>query len=252
MKTFTIFAILPAVMLLAGCSSSRKSLNEENSFYQKGIELRQEGRYEDAEAAFSKCLQFSPGSYKANLQLALIYEDHFQNFSSAIYHYKRFLQESNNPEDLNMAQEWLRRAEKKYFDILSLNYNNQRIEEKYLVVSEHETSPPSRGEQSNHGNNDKIAKNIGPEVLYAVDQQFSEIGDSNNLMPEWGSNSPYNVQSPSTYIVQEGDTLVRIAKNLLGDQNLWMQIFELNKDLIKSPERLQIGQELEIPQLPGE
>ena len=52
---------------------------------------------------------------------------------------------------------------------------------------------------------------------------------------------------PSTslsYIVAEGDSLWKIAKAQLGDGKLWTSIYELNKDTIKNPNMLTVGQEI--------
>jgi nucleoid-associated protein YgaU len=50
-----------------------------------------------------------------------------------------------------------------------------------------------------------------------------------------------------TYVVQPGDSLSKIAKELLGDAARWSEIFELNKDQIKDPNLIQVGQELRLP-----
>jgi len=50
-----------------------------------------------------------------------------------------------------------------------------------------------------------------------------------------------------TYVVKSGDSLSKIAKELLGDANRWPEIFEANKDQIKDPNLIHPGQELRIP-----
>ena len=54
-------------------------------------------------------------------------------------------------------------------------------------------------------------------------------------------------QEAKTYVVQPGDSLSKIAKELLGDAARWPEIFELNKDQIKDPNLIRVGQELRIP-----
>jgi nucleoid-associated protein YgaU len=54
-------------------------------------------------------------------------------------------------------------------------------------------------------------------------------------------------EKEKTYVVQPGDSLSKIAKELLGDAARWPEIFELNKDQIKDPNLIQVGQELRIP-----
>ena len=51
----------------------------------------------------------------------------------------------------------------------------------------------------------------------------------------------------STYTVKSGDTLSKIAKNLYGDANKYKKIFEANKDILKDPNMIKVGQVLKIP-----
>lgn len=51
----------------------------------------------------------------------------------------------------------------------------------------------------------------------------------------------------STYTVQPGDTLWKIAKQFYGEGNAYLKIFEANKGLLKDPDHIYPGQELVIP-----
>jgi nucleoid-associated protein YgaU len=51
----------------------------------------------------------------------------------------------------------------------------------------------------------------------------------------------------SVYVVQSGDSLSKIAKEVLGDASRWPEIFEANKDKLKDPNLIHPGQELRIP-----
>ncbi|MCF7822727.1 MAG: LysM peptidoglycan-binding domain-containing protein [Candidatus Marinimicrobia bacterium] len=48
--------------------------------------------------------------------------------------------------------------------------------------------------------------------------------------------------------VKRGETLKIIAKNILGEEARWSEIYNLNKDILKSPNRLAIGQSLIVLQ----
>src|SRR5262245_41113764 len=50
-----------------------------------------------------------------------------------------------------------------------------------------------------------------------------------------------------TYTVKAGDTLSRIAKEMLGSAGAYMKIFELNKDQLTDPDKIQPGQVLRLP-----
>lgn len=53
-----------------------------------------------------------------------------------------------------------------------------------------------------------------------------------------------------TYTVVKGDTLSKIAKQYYGNANEYMRIFEANRDQLKDPDKIQIGQVLKIPAKP--
>lgn len=48
------------------------------------------------------------------------------------------------------------------------------------------------------------------------------------------------------YVVKRGDTLSKIAKKVYGDSRKWTVIYSLNRDQIKNPDRIEIGQKLKI------
>jgi hypothetical protein len=50
-----------------------------------------------------------------------------------------------------------------------------------------------------------------------------------------------------TYTVKGGDTLSKISKQFYGDANEYMRIFYANRDHLKDPDKIQVGQELKIP-----
>ena len=51
----------------------------------------------------------------------------------------------------------------------------------------------------------------------------------------------------STYRVNKGETLSDIAKNVLKDTSRWKEIFELNKNVLKSPDMVPAGVSLRMP-----
>ncbi|MBN1514419.1 MAG: LysM peptidoglycan-binding domain-containing protein [Phycisphaerae bacterium] len=51
-----------------------------------------------------------------------------------------------------------------------------------------------------------------------------------------------------TYTVKSGDSFWRIADRELGDGNRWREVYELNKDQVSTPDRLKVGQVIQLPQ----
>src|SRR4029434_3073496 len=50
-----------------------------------------------------------------------------------------------------------------------------------------------------------------------------------------------------TYTVAAGDNLAMISKKYYGDPNEYMRIFYANRDKLKDPDKIQVGQNLAIP-----
>jgi len=53
--------------------------------------------------------------------------------------------------------------------------------------------------------------------------------------------------SARTYVVQPGDSLLKISKQFYGDANKYMKIFEANKDKLTDPNKVNVGTQLLIP-----
>ncbi|WP_437185481.1 LysM peptidoglycan-binding domain-containing protein [Planctomicrobium sp. SH668] len=53
--------------------------------------------------------------------------------------------------------------------------------------------------------------------------------------------------APTTYRVKAGDTLSKISLETLGSSGRYLELFEENSDLLKSPDSIRIGMELRIP-----
>ena len=77
--------------------------------------------------------------------------------------------------------------------------------------------------------------------------------DDDDGMPDFSdvksgaSSTAPGAQAYETYEVQKGDSLSKIAKNKLGNGNLWQKIFDANTDILKDPNKIFPGQKLKIP-----
>lgn len=56
----------------------------------------------------------------------------------------------------------------------------------------------------------------------------------------------------TTYTIEKGDTLSKIAKDHYGRAGAWREIFEANRDVIEDPDRIFPGQVIKLPPLPKE
>lgn len=53
--------------------------------------------------------------------------------------------------------------------------------------------------------------------------------------------------SAEYYVVQKGDTLQKISQKLFGTTQKWEKIYNANKHVLKTPDRIRPGQKLVIP-----
>lgn len=54
-------------------------------------------------------------------------------------------------------------------------------------------------------------------------------------------------QGGQTYTVKPGDNLSKISKQFYGNANEYMRIFYANREKLRDPDKIQVGQELTIP-----
>jgi len=98
--------------------------------------------------------------------------------------------------------------------------------------------------------------------LEAANQVWDEIKRINPRMDDIVADFPVDpsmAATPATasagtgnarqqmYTVKPGDTLSKISKQFYGNANEYMRIFNANKDKLKNPDNIQVGQELKIP-----
>ena len=63
-----------------------------------------------------------------------------------------------------------------------------------------------------------------------------------------GSGSTYTpVPAGGSYVVRKGDTLYALARRFYNDQRKWRVIYEANRQTLRDPNQIQVGQVLTIP-----
>ena len=96
-------------------------------------------------------------------------------------------------------------------------------------------------------------------------EQANKIWDAIKTIPTWQQEVVADIRATGpqpgaqpgpqggerTYTVKSGDTLSKIAKEMLGDANAYMDIFNANKDQLSDPDKIKPGQVLKIPQHTG-
>ena len=92
----------------------------------------------------------------------------------------------------------------------------------------------------------EAVKNEVWNAIKAVDASYSDVSADISI----DSSIPAPAAAAATgqkYTVKSGDTLSKIAKQFYGNANDYNRIFEANRDKLKDPDKIQVGQELVIP-----
>lgn len=116
----------------------------------------------------------------------------------------------------------------------------KRAAQNFKISKNEENSSAGNGGSSN---NTSGIGNIG---------STSENGNmSNNVSETFSSGNGQYITGNrenilTTYTVQSGDTLWKIAVKFFGNGNEWRKIYEANKDILSSPDRIYAGQILKI------
>lgn len=115
-----------------------------------------------------------------------------------------------------------------------------------------------------HGNAEERDGKLYFKGDVATEAEKNEIWNAIKTIPTWSKDvvadihvtgKPAAAAPPAgaapaagkTYTVKDGDTLSAIAKKHLGSASAYMKIFELNKDQLTDPDKIEPGQVLHLP-----
>ena len=108
-----------------------------------------------------------------------------------------------------------------------------------------------KGETDSKENVEKIILLIGnTEGVSEVDNQLT-IKPLEEIIEEEIETIEEKIEEaePKFYTVVAGDYLGKIAKEVYGDSSKYVELFEANKPMLKSPDEIYQGQVLRIPDL---
>jgi nucleoid-associated protein YgaU len=89
--------------------------------------------------------------------------------------------------------------------------------------------------------------------------EMNKIWDAIKTVPGWQNEIVADIKTTGTeagvvpditahtYVVRAGDTLSKIAKQMMGDSGAFMDIFNANRDQLSDPNAIRPGQVLKIP-----
>ena len=91
----------------------------------------------------------------------------------------------------------------------------------------------------------KEYRNYGTKIMnFVLSEDEAETVQASE---ESGTERKGEQENAGSYTVVSGDSLWKIAKQLLGNGNRWQELYDLNRDKISNPNLIRPGQVLTIP-----
>jgi nucleoid-associated protein YgaU len=85
------------------------------------------------------------------------------------------------------------------------------------------------------------------DQIKLVDPNFSDLIADIQAPAAAAAVGATSTSAARTYTVQPGDSLSKISKQFYGEANMYMKIFDANKDKLSDPDKVKVGTELLIP-----
>lgn len=121
-------------------------------------------------------------------------------------------------------------------------------------------------EEEDQDEGDRIR--MSQDVAALRSEEKSEMEEASSLLPEQAKDAkarrdaaqaaakqekaqkpaePLHEAKPETYVIQEGDTLIKIALRFYGTKSAWLRIRNANKAIITTDGRVRAGDEIRLP-----
>ena len=156
---------------------------------------------------------------------------------------KMFGRGASEAEQQQGAQQRFNELKQKYQSVLNLadqehiQFQNLHIQDNKLYIK---GSAPSEEAKNKFWDQIKL---VNPNT----DDVTAEINVDSSKAMGATAGAGGSQGGGETYTIKSGDTLSRISKQFYGDANEYMRIFYANRDKLKDPDKIQVGQQLVIP-----
>lgn len=238
-KLFCVFILL-MMSFEGGCKRSVARLDERDlgdPLFQKARAMANAGDVEAAARLYAEMLEDAPGTARAHLELGLLMHSYRKDYASAIYHYRRYLELRPDSDKREMIEGRIRLASQS-FAASVLPHERGTAD----AVSEAEKSEEAQAEvvAALQKENETLRNKV--EALGLEIERLRQTAQTTPSAPDAADDG-----APRSYRVKSGDTLSRIAIQFYNNADMSQKIYEANRDIIKDPNRLMVGQILRIP-----
>ncbi|MGF1531575.1 MAG: LysM peptidoglycan-binding domain-containing protein [Puniceicoccaceae bacterium] len=252
---------LVVLVSLTGCDSlDRPAFSEiDEEAYQRGKKLLRQGRESEALIEFLKVVDNRAESPESHLEAGKIFLEKKKQPIHAIYHFSKYLEFRPNSPQAPIVRELINTATKEFARSLpGRPFEELSGSDDLIRALEEARSENTRLRRSLTQSERRIAQL--ENTVAQLRNQLSNIVPTTPPVPfnpvptpsnPTGPNQPPTVrpspQPPGTYRVQSGDSLSSISRNVYGTPARWREIYEANRDILRNPDDLRVGQMLKIP-----
>ncbi len=234
-----------------GLGSLRDKREDRDPLLRRAREKNTAKDIEGAVELYKRVIDKRPTLARAHLELALIYDNQFEDYVRAIYHYERYLELRPEAPEREHVRSLINHA-LIYFAaslpeqpnesvrmIRMLREENAALRAQVTALSQapSSTAPssPSRA----------LPTAPSPQPAPAAAPVVAPVASRPSPAPPAPTVSAANA---GTYVVQPGDTLSRIAGRVYGDSKRWQPIYDANRSSLPGgPQSVRVGQTLIIP-----
>lgn len=241
--------VFAGLMVLSGCDKDRGTIEEREERdpnVLSGQEYMDQGNYDAAITEFKLALEQEPLMARPHLDLATIYHNYVYNPIHAIYHYDRYIELRPDSEKAEFILEQRQKVFNQFAQTLVDNLPEvQKVLKERNVLIQQNNDLKRQLAAAMKKNQQQAAQTTTTAVpaKKTVTQTVPKSTPAAAAKPKPSTAAPKH----QIYHVVGGDTLTKIATKFYGDSGKWDIIYEANKEMMRSPGDLKVGQTLVIP-----
>ncbi|MEI8120764.1 MAG: LysM peptidoglycan-binding domain-containing protein [bacterium] len=245
MNCLNVTLFLMMIVIIGGsCEREARRSDEaerDHPAMKRARELENAGDREGAKAAYQSLLDRDATMARAHLALAFLLDKQGGNYVDAIYHYQRYLVLRPDTEKRRMIEKHIQAARLGY--VGTVFTNEASILHKMAEIEKENDTLKTRllnvdAQASQWRAIATLLRNKYESAADQADQTLNRV--------------PLPVPPPRSagrrVRVEKGDNLRKMAIRFFKDQERWRDIYELNRNHMKRPDDIHIGQMLLIPE----
>lgn len=269
-----LLAVALGVLLLGGCSRNEDypyATETDEPAYQRGKSLEKQGREQEALSEFLKVIaKRGEDAPESQLETGLLYEQHIKDPIAAIYHYQKYLELRPNSPQADLVRQRIGACMRDFASklpgqplgvgmpqpdltdvVARLQKENDELRAELAAARAAQPAPARPAPDT------AVAPEPAPsppsESPVSVAPRITEEAPPPVITRAPFAPAPRTAPAPSkaangrAHTVVKGDTLYNISQRYYGTPSKWRDIYNANRDLMKSQNDLKIGTQLKIP-----